>query len=76
MATIQEIVVGRRVKVRGCPGLGVGTVVYVETNTWNADGTSIPLIGFVRAMVDFGPDDFGPTGLESFSSRELIVVSS
>ena len=74
MASISEVRVGRRVKVRGCPGLGVGTVVVVETALVNEDGSTIPHVGFVRAMVDFGPDDFGATGLESFSSRELVVL--
>jgi hypothetical protein len=75
MASIAEIKVGRRVRARGCPGLGVGTVVVVETALVNEDGSTIPHVGFVRALVDFGPDDFdGHALIEAFSSRELILV--
>lgn len=69
MATVAEIVVGRRVKARGCPGLGVGKIIRVDTMMGG-----IPYVGHVRVYVDFGPNYPDGRHVESFSNRELIVV--
>jgi hypothetical protein len=75
VAAIAEIVVGRRVRARGCPGLGVGVVVSVEGALKNVDGSSIPHVGFVVALVDFGPNYPGGRVVESFRNRELDIVA-
>jgi len=69
MASVADIVVGRRVKARGCPGLGVGKVIRIDTTLGG-----VPYVGFVRVYVDFGANYPDGRHIESFSSRELILV--
>lgn len=71
-----EIAVGQRVKVRGCPGFGVGTVQSVESTLRNVDGTAIPCDGFVMVRVDFGANYPDGRHVESFSSRDLMPVGA
>jgi hypothetical protein len=70
-AELTRLPVGTLVRVRGCPGLGVGTVKahiteYVTGSEKNR--RTIPLIGHCKMEVGFGGDT--PPG--TFDSKELI----
>ena len=46
-AEIARVPIGSTVKARGCPGLGVGVVRELITETRFTDGRVIPYRGFV-----------------------------
>ncbi len=71
LAEVQRLPVGTIVRVRGCPGLGVGTVkAHITEHVVGSEKNrrTIPLIGFCQMAVEFGDDILPGT----FDSKELI----
>lgn len=64
-----KVTIGCCVKVRGCPGLGIGKIIRVDTTMGG-----VPYVGHVRVYVDFGPNYPDGRHIESFSNRELHIV--